>query len=258
MESRPAVDPGRGRVEPEGEHQVSGVEPLVENRFRQVSVIPGVSEKGRATDPPRGPPSPLCSSAVSSALTNRTRAGLRAASRSWTSRWPNFSATCVRRHAEAERPAVDVEGRDRRISRLVDARGDAGRVARPAGALPEPTSPRRAAMKMSGVAPRSSRTPADVRAIDQRVLRRRGLVIDAGHIDPCAAVQQEVGDRDGLRLMERLLTIASSRVHECAVGVNSVRSSSNQPRRAATFGVSVAPCARRKRAVSSLALSSTV
>ena len=45
-------------------------------------------------------------------------------------------------------------------------------------------------------------------------------MIDAAHVDPGAAIEQEVGDRDGLRLVERLLAVASARVHERAVGVH--------------------------------------
>ena len=64
MERRPAVDTGRGRVEPEAEHQIGGVEALVEDRLRQVRVIAWLSERRGATDLRRAPPSPLCSSAV--------------------------------------------------------------------------------------------------------------------------------------------------------------------------------------------------
>ena len=71
-----------------------------------------------------------------------------------------------------------------------------------------------------GRGPALEQTPADVRAIDQRVLRRRGLVIDTAHIDARAAVEQEVGNRDGLRLVERLLTVSSPRVNERAIGVH--------------------------------------
>ena len=53
----PPSTPGAAGSNPRREHEVGGVEPLVENRVRQVSVIPGVSETGGATDPPRGPPS---------------------------------------------------------------------------------------------------------------------------------------------------------------------------------------------------------
>ena len=41
----PPSTPGRGRVEPQGEHQVSGIEAFVENRFRQVSVIAGCQRR---------------------------------------------------------------------------------------------------------------------------------------------------------------------------------------------------------------------
>ena len=56
--------------------------------------------------------------------------------------------------------------------------------------------------------------------MDQRVLRRRGLVIDTADIDARTAVQEEVGNGDRPRLMERLLTVSSSRVDERAVGVH--------------------------------------
>jgi len=39
MQRRPAVNTGSGRVEPECEHEVGGVESLVEDRVCQVSVI---------------------------------------------------------------------------------------------------------------------------------------------------------------------------------------------------------------------------
>ncbi len=45
-------------------------------------------------------------------------------------------------------------------------------------------------------------------------------MIDATHVDVRAAVEQEVGDREGLRLMQWLLTISSSRVHERGVGAH--------------------------------------
>ena len=45
-------------------------------------------------------------------------------------------------------------------------------------------------------------------------------MIDTAHIDARAAVQQEVGNRDGLRLVERLLTVSSPRVNERSVGVH--------------------------------------
>ena len=45
-------------------------------------------------------------------------------------------------------------------------------------------------------------------------------MIDAEHIDAGAAVEQEVGNRDGRGLVERLLAVASARVHERGVGVD--------------------------------------
>ena len=71
---------------------------------------------------------------------------------------------------------------------------------------------------MSGVAPRSSRRRHDVGPIDQRVLGGRRLVIDAAHVEARAVIQQEVGDGDGLRLVEWLLTVSSAGVDQPGVG----------------------------------------
>ena len=65
-----------------------------------------------------------------------------------------------------------------------------------------------------GRRPALEQTPADIRAIDQRVLRGHRLVIDAADVDVGAAVEQEVSDRDGLRLVKWLLTVAATGMNE--------------------------------------------
>ena len=71
-----------------------------------------------------------------------------------------------------------------------------------------------------GRGPALEQAPAHLRAIDQRVLRGRGLVIDAAHIDAGTAIEQEIGNRHGLRLVERLLTVSAPRVDERLVSVH--------------------------------------
>ncbi|MEP6914810.1 MAG: hypothetical protein ABJC89_04160 [Acidobacteriota bacterium] len=125
----------------------------------------------------------------------------------------------VGRHAEAKRPAVDVERRNRRISRLVDASRNAGGIGiQQAGSQADVAETGRHEEIWRG--PALEQAPADVRAIDQRVLRGRGLVIDTPRIDLRAAVQQKVGNRDGLRLVKRLLPVSSARVHARGIGVD--------------------------------------
>ena len=95
--------------------------------------------------------------------------------------------------------------------------------------------------------------PADVGPIDERVLRRRGLVIEAAHVDAGAAVEQPVGDVDGLRFVQRLLTVAAAGVDERGVGVDEPpqivqppesRRDVRRQRRAPCPGA-IAPCPRR-------------
>ena len=92
----------------------------------------------------------------------------------------------MRRHAEPECPAIDVERRDRRIPRLVDAGADTRWIgvdhASGEGEIPE--SGRHEDVRRRRTI---EQTPANLRPIDQRVLRRRGLVIDAAHVDARAA-----------------------------------------------------------------------
>ena len=45
-------------------------------------------------------------------------------------------------------------------------------------------------------------------------------MIDATHIDTGAPIQQEVGDRDGLRFVERLLTVSSPRVNQRSIAID--------------------------------------
>ena len=67
---------------------------------------------------------------------------------------------------------------------------------------------------MSAPAPRlSSRRQISGRSASV-VLRGRGLVVDAACIDISAVIQQHVGDGNRRRLVERLLPVASARVHE--------------------------------------------
>ena len=54
----------------------------------------------------------------------------------------------------------------------------------------------------------------DLRPFGERVLRSRGLVVDAACIHVSAVIQQQVGNGRRCRLVERLLPIASARVHE--------------------------------------------
>src|SRR4029078_7093174 len=54
----------------------------------------------------------------------------------------------------------------------------------------------------------------DLRPFGERVLRSRGLVVDAACIHVSAVTQQRVGNGKRGRLVERLLPIASARVHE--------------------------------------------
>ena len=62
--------------------------------------------------------------------------------------------------------------------------------------------------------PALEQTATDVRAIDERVLRRRRFVVDAARIDVRPVVQQVVGNRDGPGFVQRLLAIASARVEQ--------------------------------------------
>jgi len=71
-----------------------------------------------------------------------------------------------------------------------------------------------------GRRPSLEQSPAHLWTIDQGVLRGSGLVIDAAHIDPGTAIQQEIGNRGGLRFVERLLAISASRVDQGSVTVN--------------------------------------
>ena len=139
------------------------------------------------------------------------------------------------------------------IAGLVDASGGAGRIG-VQQARGERDVPEAGGHEDVGRGAALEQTPADVRAIDQRVLRRRGLVIDAAHVDAGAAVQQEVGNRDGLRLVERLLTVAAARVDERGIGVHersaARRASRGAPRRSASASRrapgGIAPCPRRR------------
>ena len=79
------------------------------------------------------------------------------------------------------------------------------------------------------------------------------------HVDAGAAIEQAVGDLDGLRLVQRLLAVAAARVHERGVGIDEPpqivepaesRRDVRRQRRARVR--------RSHRAVASSALSSTV
>ncbi len=130
---------------------------------------------------------------------------------------PELERDVVRRHAEAKRPAVDVHRRDGRVAGLVNTSGRGGRVGVEQSRRQTEVAEARCHVDVRRGAALEE-AAADVRAIDERVLRRRGFVIDAARIHVGAAVQQEVGNRDGLRLVERLLAVPSARVHERGVG----------------------------------------
>ena len=125
----------------------------------------------------------------------------------------------VRRQAEPERPAVDVEGRHRRVAGLVDAGGGTLGIG-VEQARRERGVPEAGGHEDVGRGAALEQPPADVGPIGERVLRRRRVVIDAGHVDPGAAVEQPVGDLDRLRLVQRLLTVAAAGVDERGIGVH--------------------------------------
>ena len=78
----------------------------------------------------------------------------------------------VRRQSEPERPAVDVQRRNRRIPVFVDAGGDAGWVGIQQSRGKRDVSEARRHEDV-GRGPALEQTPAHVRTIDQRVLRGR-------------------------------------------------------------------------------------
>ena len=125
----------------------------------------------------------------------------------------------MRRHTEPERPAVDAEWRHELIPGFVDARCGACRILVQKSGC-EGHVAEVGCHEDVGRGPALEQAPAHLRAIDQRVLRRRGRVIDTAHIHVGAVVQQEIGNRDGLRFVERLLTVSAPRVHERAIGVH--------------------------------------
>ena len=120
--------PGAAGSNPRREHQVGRVEPLVENRVRQVTVILACQRREERRILGEHRRSRCARPRPAAALMNRTRAGLRADEQIVDIAMPELQRDVVRRHAEAERPAVDVERRNGRIAGLVDASGDAGGI----------------------------------------------------------------------------------------------------------------------------------
>src|SRR4051812_28132541 len=125
----------------------------------------------------------------------------------------------VRRHAEAKRPTVDVERWDGRVAGLVDARADRGRIRIEQSRGKSYVAETRGHEDVR-LSPTLEQQAAHIGAIHQGVLRRRGLVIDTAHVDSGAALEEKRGNRDGLCLVERLLTITSPGVYEGAVAIN--------------------------------------
>ena len=111
---------------------------------------------------------------------------------------PELERDLVRQHAEAERPAIDVHRRDGRVACLIDASGRRSRVGIQYARGQSDVAETRGHIDVRR-GPALEQAAADVRAIDQRILRRRGLVIDAARIHVRTVVQQEVSNRHGLR-----------------------------------------------------------
>ena len=72
-------------------------------------------------------------------------------------------------------------------------------------------------MNMSASAPRWRRRRHTSGRSASAYLRRRGLVINATYVHISAVLDQQVGDRNRCRLVERLLPVASAGVYEVRI-----------------------------------------
>src|SRR6476661_5376363 len=100
---------------------------------------------------------------------------------------PELQGDVVWRQAEAERPAVDVERRHRRVARLVDASGDGlrvgGQYARRQGNVAKAGR-----HEDVGASTALEQPTTDLRPFGERVLRGCGLMVDTAHIHVGAAI----------------------------------------------------------------------
>ena len=124
MQRRPPIDTGRGRVKPETEHEVGRVEALMEDCVGQVTMILACKRRQKRRI--------LSENSFRRRLVRAQERIDESDPRRASCRqqivniaMAEFQRDVVRRHAEADRPAVNVEGRNRWIPALVDASGDA-------------------------------------------------------------------------------------------------------------------------------------